>query len=342
MAAAMTPETTTQTTVDPTLKPFVTEENRCMHNIWNQSPGPSAGSICPTYGCYSCCNEQKALEHYNNGFSVDKITHYGPYRFDGCTKTGHGDPNNKAGHLSEKCHEFVGNNHCVTACSPNVYPWFASTGETRLDDHLYGMKVCPGFCSDFYNACKDDYICFNKDGLLEYMTDLISLNLSEEKDYKIYSCEGNYECQKISDSFISKEIGDVFGKVTRSGNTYEEPTKAVERFCERFSFDMYQQENLEGAPCIDPRDENSIIAAVKRHEEHYNANNENYGKQRSFPTTDSCPTGLATGAIYGIVFGSLFVAFAAIGAVFYFSRKSNQDEKPVDYEPGNTMNEVQE
>ena len=54
--------------------------------------------------------------HYNNGFSVNKITHYGPYRFDGCTKTGHGDPNNKAGHLSEKCHEFVGNNHCVTAC----------------------------------------------------------------------------------------------------------------------------------------------------------------------------------------------------------------------------------
>lgn len=62
-----------------------------MHNVWNQDPGPTPGDICPKYSCYSCCNEGQAVEHYAQGFENSKITHYGPYRFGGCSSTGHHD-----------------------------------------------------------------------------------------------------------------------------------------------------------------------------------------------------------------------------------------------------------
>ena len=39
--------------------------------------------------------------------------------------------------------------------------------------------------------------------------DFLAGNLSEEKDYKIFHCEGNYECQKIQDSLIAKPLGTV-------------------------------------------------------------------------------------------------------------------------------------
>ena len=55
--------------------------------------------------------------------------------------------------------------------------------------------------------------------------------------------------------------------------------KEVENFCKRFSFGMYDQENIDGAPCIDPFDERSIIKAVERHETQYNQNIQNIEKK---------------------------------------------------------------
>lgn len=81
---------------------------------------------------------------------------------------------NILGHLSARCHEFVTNNHCITACSPNVYVWFDKTGNTGNINHVTGMKVCKDFCNDFYSACKDDYICFNEEGMKEYVYDLFT------------------------------------------------------------------------------------------------------------------------------------------------------------------------
>ena len=82
-----------ESTTEAPLPPYVLEPDRCMKNVWNQKPGPSAADICPQYGCYSCCNEQKAVDHYH-GFATEEITHYGPYRFDGCTSSGQHDTTN--------------------------------------------------------------------------------------------------------------------------------------------------------------------------------------------------------------------------------------------------------
>ena len=78
------------------------------------------------------------------------------------------------------------------------------------------MKACTNYCTEFYNSCKNEYICFNKEGLQEYFMDyLTDHNLSEEKDYKIFHCEGNYECKKIEDSLIAKPLGKIlFSSVT--------------------------------------------------------------------------------------------------------------------------------
>lgn len=323
-------------TAEPLL-PYVEETNRCMHNVWNQDPGPTPGDICPKYSCYSCCNEGQAVEHYAQGFENSKITHYGPYRFGGCSSTGQHDVTG-TGHLSEKCHAFVTNNHCITACSPNVYIWFAKTGaQGRLYDHVSGMKVCKPFCEDFYSACKNDYICFNKEGMKEYIIDLFTGGLSEEKDYNIYHCEGAYECQKIQDSYIAKPLeADIIGHALQSDETGStQSQKEAENFCGRFSFGMYEQENMDGVPCIDPRYETDIIGAVKRHEELYNSNPLNVVKQRAFPTTDECAVGLSTGAIIGIVVGALVATFGLVGLILFFSKRKSDKEKQ--YEMGNVV-----
>ena len=39
------------------------------------------------------------------------------------------------------------------------------------------------------------------------MWDLFTEGLSEEKDYKVHHCEGNYKCQKLQDSIIARPIG---------------------------------------------------------------------------------------------------------------------------------------
>ena len=69
------------------------------------------------------------------------------------------------------------------------------------------MPVCSDFCTDFWNACKNDHICFNEEELKEYVWDLFTEGLSEEKDYKVHHCEGNYKCQKLQDSIIARPIG---------------------------------------------------------------------------------------------------------------------------------------
>ena len=109
--------------------------------------------------------------------------------------------------MSKGCQEFITTNHCITACSPNVYVWFAKTGASRLNDHIAKMPVCSDFCTDFWNACKNDHICFNEEELKEYVWDLFTEGLSEEKDYKVHHCEGNYKCQKLQDSIIARPIG---------------------------------------------------------------------------------------------------------------------------------------
>ena len=67
---------------------------------------------------------------------------------------------------------------------------------------------------------------------------------------------------------VTSSVGDV------------QSEKEVENFCKRFSFGMYDQENIDGAPCIDPREESSIIKGVERHETQYNQNVQNYGQEK--------------------------------------------------------------
>ena len=46
-----------------------------------------------------------------------------------------------------------------------------------------------------------------------YLLLVYETSKSEEKEYKIYHCEGDYECQKIQDSYISRPMGKWFRKI---------------------------------------------------------------------------------------------------------------------------------
>jgi len=312
------------------LEPFITEDKRCMSNTWNQSPGPTAGNVCPKYSCYGCCDENEAMKHFASG---NAYGHYGPYQFYGCSSDGKIDTTGSGG-LSEQCHTFIQNNHCLSACSPNVYLWFAKTGNSRHDDHLHGMKTCTSFCTDFYNSCKDEHICFNQDGLAEYFTDYLSGQLSEEKDYKIFHCEGNYKCQKIQDSLIAKPLD--LSSMTSLGlssnlRTDSQSRNEVENFCSKFSFGMFDMEKETDHVCIDPRDENSIITAVKAREEVYNLSNP--GNKRSFPVSQDCPTGLSQAAIIGISVG-VTAGLLLIATLVFFICCRKKEEKDDEYTLG--------
>lgn len=88
-----------------------------------------------------------------------------------------------------------------------------------------------------------------------------------------------------------------------------------ERFCERFSFKMFQHDTKD--TCIDPRDESTIHAAVKVQEESYNTKNPN--NQKTYQTSEPCSTGLSVGAIVGIVIGVLVGVGLIAGLVWYFA-----------------------
>ena len=69
--------------------------------------------------------------------------------------------------------------------------------------------------------------------------------------------------------------------------------------------------------CVDPRDQYSIINAVKAQEVSYNKAHP--GAQRTFQTSEPCPTGLSVGAIVGIVIGSIVGVALIAGLVYYFA-----------------------
>jgi len=68
------------------------------------------------------------------------------------------------------------------------------------------MRVCGDYCDEFYNACKDDYVCFNTEGILKYVTDALTGNLDPDTEYRPFSCKGSYECKKISETRVAKPI----------------------------------------------------------------------------------------------------------------------------------------
>jgi len=308
----------TMTTVPPNIE----NSKRCIQADFthSQGPEPSTGTMCPQYSCYSCCDDDKAKNKLAALYNADgNLKQYGPYHFSGCTAGGAHDTSG-AGHMSAQCQAFVNRNFCLSSCSPNVYPFF-DTDKKRLNQ----LPVCGGYCNDFLAACSEELVCLNKDGLKEYLADLIDGTVDPDKDYLMFKCEGNYECKKISDTPIAKAIpaDQVPGVIKDAYEKWLEanPQSSSERFCERFTFKMFMHDTKD--TCINPRDESTIHAAVKVQEESYNSKNP--ANQKTFQTSEPCPTGLSVGAIVGIVIGSLAGVGLIAGLVWYFACRS-QDE----------------
>lgn len=93
------------------------------------------------------------------------------------------------------------NNFCMSSCSPNIYPYIPE-GKNRPDQ----IPVCQPYCDEFLAACADDHVCYNKQGLSDYLNDVIFDTVDENKDYAVFKCEEQYECKKISESLIAKPI----------------------------------------------------------------------------------------------------------------------------------------
>jgi len=94
---------------------------------------------------------------------------------------------------------------------------------------------------------------------------------------------------------------------------------------------MYDMEKATDHVCIDPRDENSIIKAVKAREEVYNLSNP--GNKRSFPVSQDCPTGLSQAAIIGISVG-VSAGLLLIAVLVFFLCCRNKEDKDDEYTLG--------
>ena len=75
--------------------------------------------------------------------------------------------------MGSKCHEFIKTAHCVQSCDPNSYVFFPGGDTTR---GAQAIPTCDNFCQDFFNACADEHMCYNKDAITE-----ILLNYEEGK-----------------------------------------------------------------------------------------------------------------------------------------------------------------
>ena len=90
------------------------------------------------------------------------------------------------------------NNFCLSSCSPNTYPW-AVDNNRRINS----MQVCEPFCADFLATCGDEQICYNPEGLVEYLTDVIMGTVDNNKGYEIFECNTNSTCLAVRDTPIA-------------------------------------------------------------------------------------------------------------------------------------------
>merc|ERR1712227_3646 len=148
--------------------------HRCPKNAWNTgitTPQPSSGAYCPQYECSSCCNDEKFIQELGPKGNADSTFQYGPFHFEGCN----GSKKTSGGQMGSKCHDFVKTAHCVQSCDPNSYVFYpsdATRGATQI-------PVCDSFGQDFFNACKDEYMCYSKDGITEILADISNETLYE-------------------------------------------------------------------------------------------------------------------------------------------------------------------
>lgn len=336
-------------TTPPTLPPTVTRENRCQKNSgrfnFYQALGPSSGKMCPQYECESCCNDEKASTFVHDFMNSEgKITKHFIYNFSGCS--GQTKNTDGQGHMSAKCQDYLNTNFCMSKCSPNTYLYRTGPAGKNKQD----MRVCDYYCKSFYEACKDEHVCYNEDGLWDYIRDAATGKLDSTKEYDVFNCKGSYECKKISDTRIAQNkakenVGAVLqGKKDEYCKTHNdqadfcneskwEDTKPEELFCSRFTYGLYQYTqsgtaNQPGIPCLDPNNEQTVINQVKAIEAGANAKEDKV----KFETSPVCSTGLSAGAIAGIVIGSLVGVGLIAGLVWYFACRGGDESD--DYAQG--------
>merc|ERR1719378_8775 len=306
---------------EPELEDF--DGARCAKNSWNnETPKPASGNYCPAYSCNSCCDDDKFIAQLGSKGDAESTLQYGPYRFEGG--------------MSKSCHSFVVTSHCVKSCDPNSYIHFPS-GSDQVTGAAQ-IPVCDDFCRDFYNACKDDTICYKKDGITELLKDVSAGTFDPEaKEYEIFSCVGEHTNEKLSDTVFAGS-GMLY---ELDGNLKEALRLALKKwaeengvptqedyqiFCERFSTKLFKPVQNDQAFCIDPRSPSDMAGAVTQYEQNYNE--ENPKDQRNFPVTETCSTGLSGGAIAGIVIGCIAgVALIGVGVYFLFFNKTSEDSK---------------
>ncbi|CAG5079404.1 Oidioi.mRNA.OKI2018_I69.PAR.g9246.t1.cds [Oikopleura dioica] len=329
-----TPVPTMSSTTTTTPADKVTREERCgnLPYHFQNGPEPTGKDLCPSYSCYSCCDDAKVSTEFNKFKNVDgKLTKYGIFDFSGCDAQGNKVQN--AG-MSSTCQAYVQSNFCTSQCSPNIYAF------QRNQSERVQIQACRAFCQSFLEACQNDYICFNPEGLGEYLNDLYyNGGVVDGKDYLITRCEKDYDCIKISESFIAnkpdlgaipdgplkQKLKEKFDEVPK------EPSSA--RFCDKFTSGLFRESNDDNI-CVDPRQETSIIKFIKDVKEPA-YNKAHPDAPVNFPVSEPCPTGLSTGAIVGIVIGCLVGVGLIAGLVYYFvAGKGGNDDGNGDYNPG--------
>ncbi|CBY40022.1 unnamed protein product [Oikopleura dioica] len=309
----------------------VTNEERCGSLSYHMAyPQPTGKELCPSYSCHSCCDDAKVSSEFNKFKTADgQLTKYSIFDFSGCDAAGNKVQN---GGMSSTCTAYVQSNFCTSQCSPNIYAF-----NTKMPNRPQ-IPACQNFCQSFLQACQNDYICFNPDGLTEYLQDMYSNGqVTEGKDYLMTRCTGNYDCKKISESIIANEPdlgalpdGPLKKKLQEKVDAAEKVPNSA-RFCEKFTLGLFR-ESPDDNLCVDPRQETSITSYIKDYKE-VAYNKAHPDAPVNFPVSDPCPTGLSTGAIIGIVIGCLVGVGLIAGLVYYFVAKGG-DDKDGDYTAG--------
>merc|ERR1719435_206457 len=315
--------------------------DRCPANKWNFEgvPQPSSGAFCSQYSCNSCCDDDKLIDTYltkgiitNSDGTMNK---YGPYHFEGCNSKGKKVTDN-SGTIGSACNDFIKTAHCVKSCDPNAYIYY--DGDRDINHGATGIPTCDGFCRDFLSTCGDEHLCYNKNKMAEVLTDLIvGDGFDETKDYDAFKCVGDYTCEKLGDTVLAgngalyENTGALKDKLDELKNKY--PGKEdYEHFCQRFTFGLYSSQDSD-LPCIDPRNPQEFADSVIKQQTHWNQKNPD--DKKAFQVTETCPTGLSTGAIVGITVGCL-AGVVLIGVIVYFVafRKAGDESQQDEYTAG--------
>ena len=122
---------------------------------------------------------------------AEKTTQYGPYHFEGCNSKG--NKVDGSGQMGSACHEFIKNSHCAKSCDPNSYIFYPDETENGQQLGAHQIPTCDGFCSDFFAACRSEYICYKADGMKQVLMDLIEGNFTEEYNYAAFRCDGKWQ-----------------------------------------------------------------------------------------------------------------------------------------------------